>query len=58
MVVVGLVAVGPGEWSVDHAIGIADLAGWEWAVGVAVVGVAGALGMLAACYRPTPSTES
>jgi putative oxidoreductase len=41
-VAVGLAATGPGEWSLDHALGL-DLAGWPWAI-VALAG-----GSLAAC---------
>jgi putative oxidoreductase len=53
VVAVGLASTGPGGWSLDDALGL-DLAGAGWALGVAVVGVAAALGMLAACYRPVP----
>lgn len=48
---VALAAGGPGRWSVDHLIGL-DLAGPWWALAAAVGGVAAALGLLAACYRP------
>ncbi|NNE74420.1 MAG: DoxX family protein [Acidimicrobiales bacterium] len=45
--------IGPGEWSLDHAFGIADdLDGW---VGLAIgagIGIAGGIGQLAAFYRP------
>lgn len=45
MVAVGLAAAGPGEWSLDHAIGL-DLAGWVWAVVAAAGGAAAAAGLL------------
>jgi putative oxidoreductase len=47
-----LAALGPGRWSVDH---VADLVadGWQVGLAAAVVGVAGAAAMLAACWRPS-----
>ena len=46
-------AIGPGELSVDHAIGLAeDWDGWLGAVIAAVLGIGGALAQLAVCYRP------
>jgi putative oxidoreductase len=51
LVAVGLAAVGPGAWSLDDALGIDTAGGW-WAVAAAVLGVAAALALLAACYRP------
>lgn len=49
---VALALIGPGEWSVDHALGIADdLDGW---VGLALVGggVLAAVAQLAVFFRP------
>jgi len=60
--VLGLVAVciaiiGPGEWSVDHAIGIANnLDGWPGFAISAGGGIAAAAGLLAAFFRP-PAKE-
>ncbi len=55
-VAVFLAGLGPGEFSVDEALGLADsLNGW---VGVAIavgLGVAGGVGQLAAFYRPPPA---
>ncbi|MGL5909030.1 MAG: DoxX family protein [Phycicoccus sp.] len=51
MVAVGLVSVGPGDWSLDAALGL-DLAGPAWAVVAAVGGVLAAGVLLAASYRP------
>jgi putative oxidoreductase len=49
---VSLGLLGPGRWSVDHALGIADdLDGWTGAA-IAAAGILGALAMLAACWRP------
>lgn len=49
--------LGPGEWSIDHALGIADdFDGW---VGLAITGgggVAAGLAQLAAFYRPPKNT--
>lgn len=56
MVVIGLVATGPGDWSLDHALNL-DLAGAWWAGGVAVAGILAAVGLLAVSHRPTPSAS-
>lgn len=49
---VALALLGPGEWSLDHAIGIAD--DLDGGVGALIVaaGVAAAAGQLATFYRP------
>lgn len=51
MVAVGLGATGPGEWSLDHLLGL-DLAGWPWALAAAVGGGAAAAGLLLVARRP------
>ncbi|MGL5929973.1 MAG: DoxX family protein [Dermatophilaceae bacterium] len=51
MVAVGLVSVGPGDWSLDAVVGL-DLAGPAWAVVAAVGGVLAAGALLATSYRP------
>lgn len=46
-----LASAGPGQWSLDSALGL----GWfgvRWAVGAVVLGVGAALLMLATSYRP------
>jgi putative oxidoreductase len=49
---VGLAGVGPGEWSVDHALGWFQPSGWT-GLGIAfLAGVGGAAGLLIACWRP------
>jgi putative oxidoreductase len=53
-------AIGPGELSVDHAIGLdwTALDGWIGALIAVVLGVGGAILQLAVCYRPpTPATR-
>ena len=52
VVALALAAVGPGAWSLDHALGL-KLSGGLWAVIALVVGVGAAGGLLAASYRPT-----
>jgi putative oxidoreductase len=50
-------AIGPGEASLDHAIGL-DWTGWDGWIGAViagVVGVGGAAAQLAICYRPQPA---
>jgi putative oxidoreductase len=51
MAAVALAAVGPGAWSLDHALGL-GLSGGLWA-GIALVAGVGAGGaILASSYRP------
>jgi putative oxidoreductase len=52
MAAVGLAALGPGNWSLDHAAGI-GLDGYVWAAVAAVGGTAAGFGLLAASYRPS-----
>jgi putative oxidoreductase len=49
--VVALSAIGPGEWSVDHALGWDGIHGTWWGVGVFVAGLLGGLGVLALFWR-------
>ncbi|HEX3090848.1 MAG TPA: DoxX family protein [Ilumatobacteraceae bacterium] len=42
--------IGPGEWSIDHAVGI-DWHDWTGAIIAAVAGVGGAVAQLAISYR-------
>ncbi len=53
----GVATIGPGDISVDHAIGLDWTAwdGWIGAVIAGVVGVGGAVLQLAVCYRPQPA---
>jgi putative oxidoreductase len=48
-------ALGPGRWSVDHALGW-DTGGWWGAAVAAVVGLGGGLALLAAFWRPDRPT--
>lgn len=51
-----LVALGPGRWSLDHALDlVAD--GWQVALASAVVGVAASAAMLAVCWRPIADAD-
>ncbi|EFQ82486.1 DoxX family protein [Aeromicrobium marinum DSM 15272] len=52
-----LAMVGPGRYSLDDAFGL-ELAGWEYGVGAFAVGVAGAVGMLAVCWRPSRTADT
>ena len=50
-----LAMLGPGEWSLDHALGIDDdLDGWTGLALSAGLGIVSAAGLLAACWRPDP----
>jgi putative oxidoreductase len=55
IVAVGVAAIGPGDWSIDHALGW-HLEGPLWALGSAVLGLVSAGLLLATSYRPV--TES
>lgn len=57
VVAIGVAAVGPGEWSLDDALGL-DLAGAWWSLAAAVAGVLGATGLMVTCYRPTRPTPT
>ena len=47
-----LALIGPGEWSLDNAIGIADNLDGGVGAPIAAVGVAAAIGQLAIFFRP------
>lgn len=49
--------IGPGQWSIDEAIGL-SFNGWTGLLVTAVVGLGGALAQLASSYRPTPSSDA
>lgn len=51
MVAVALAAVGPGAWSLDHALGL-KLSGGLWALAALVAGIGAAAALLASSYRP------
>jgi putative oxidoreductase len=43
--------IGPGEWSLDHALDI-EVDGWVGGAGALALGVVTALAQIAICYRP------
>jgi len=51
--VLGIATLGPGEWSIDHAIGW-DWQSWAGTVIALAAGVGGAVLQLAVSYRPAP----
>jgi len=51
VVALAVATTGPGEWSIDHAADI-SFDNWNGALIAAVVGIGGAVGQLAAFYRP------
>jgi putative oxidoreductase len=57
MVAVAVAALGPGKWSVDHLLGIADWAGVRWALGAAAVGALSAFAFWRLAFRRTESTR-
>lgn len=57
LVSIGLAAAGPGDWSLDNALGL-DLAGAWWAVVAAAGGALAAVGLLAFARRPVRGTEA
>ncbi len=52
-----LAAIGAGDWSLDHALGI-DLSGTSWALGALGVGVAGGLGAVVSGRLITSRTDA
>ena len=59
LVAVAVATIGPGEWSLDHAIGLADEL--DGGVGLAVsagLGLGAATALLAVAYRPAPATKA
>jgi putative oxidoreductase len=59
LIAVAVATVGPGQWSIDEAIGIAtSLNGVPGLLISLLGGVGGAAGLLAACYRPPAKVES
>lgn len=57
IVATALAVSGPGSWSLDHALGLDDLAGVWWGLGAAVVGTAAAAVLLLAAYRPAATAR-
>lgn len=56
---IGIAMLGPGAWSIDHAVGIAtDFDGWVGLIIAALGGVAAGVGHLAAFYRPPVAAAS
>lgn len=56
VVSVCLAMLGPGEWSLDHAADLTDLAGWTGLWIVLGAGAGGAAALLAVFWRPVRST--
>jgi putative oxidoreductase len=54
---IALAALGPGEVSLDHALGV-DLDGWVGLGLSAGLGAGAAAGLLAACWRPVQKEDS
>ncbi len=55
LMAVAIAGLGPGEWSLDEALGLVD--DWNGFTGLAValiLGIAGGIGQLAAFFRPPP----
>ncbi len=48
-------AIGPGRASVDHTLDLTS-DGWTGAIAAGAIGVGGAVGQLALCYRPPASS--
>lgn len=59
VIAITVAMLGPGEWSVDSAIGISD--DFDGYVGLAISaggGVAAAAALLAVCFRPPPASTT
>ena len=57
MMCVALATIGPGEWSLDHALDI-DRYGIGYGIAAGLVGFAVGVGLLAVSYRPEPAKEA
>jgi putative oxidoreductase len=53
----GVAAIGPGQWSVDQAVGWRDIAGWGGLALSAGLGLGAALGLLAVFWRKPAGKE-
>ena len=49
--------MGPGRWSLDHALDLDWFRDWRGLIVAGVVGIGGALGQLAVSYRPVKPAE-
>lgn len=59
VIALAVAGLGPGRWSIDWALGIADdLNGWVGLAIAAVLGVGGGVAQLAVFYRPEPSVPA
>jgi putative oxidoreductase len=58
MVAVGMASIGPGDWSVDHALLDWHLEGVWWAAFAAVVGLAVAGLLMVTSYRPVKKSDT
>ena len=59
VVAITVAMIGPGEWSIDHAVGIVD--DFDGYVGLAISaagGVVAATALLAVCFRPPPTATN
>ena len=57
LVAVSIGAIGPGEWSLDDALGVRDeLIGWSGLLIAVLAGGGGAAVLLVAAWRPQPKT--
>jgi putative oxidoreductase len=54
----GVAAIGPGQWSVDHAVGLHDVAGWGGLALSVGLGLGAAIGLLAVFWRKPVSKEA
>lgn len=57
-VAVGMASIGPGDWSVDHALLDWHLEGPAWAAFAAVLGLLAAGLLLATSYRPVKKSDT
>jgi putative oxidoreductase len=57
-VAVGMASIGPGDWSIDHALLGWHLEGIEWAAFAAVLGLVAAGLLLATSYRPVKKSDT
>jgi putative oxidoreductase len=55
---IGLAGIGPGQWSLDHALKWFDPPGWVGLSTAVIAGLVGAAGLLATFWRPTATPDT
>lgn len=57
MASVAVASLGPGQWSLDHLVGLGEMAGPWWGIAAGLLGTGAAAGLLAVSFRPALTTS-